>query len=283
MSLSAKRNRRTKLLFLFFLVIFFPYIGDTQVQNSEVKTLRTEIILRNLLKNLYLTQDQAKFILEKAREVEDLNKKFKEEFESLLFQQKQILWDLKKSIKEGSSIQRRLVRELHNNEYQLKKLRKEYIQELNKIAKEIEAALTDTQIYILENFKPCLVPPKDSKLIGQADFPKGLIKKLEALRKGSYKEYKIKKESLIEKLIEHISLKIPNLKEEEIKQLEEKIAKILDKVRKMSDLEFSLRKEEILKELKENFPHKEIGVDEKILRFLLNPQIIPILEEKYKN
>ncbi len=268
-----------------FILSFLICINvSSQVKDSKLKELRMQIVLYNLVKNLYLTKEQAEFLLEKAKVAKNLKEDFEEKFKEIFSQQKQILSDLKEILKEESGvIPQKLKKELHKTEYELKKLRKEYIQKLDEIVKEVKSKLSDSQIYIIENFKPCLIPPKSSKLIGQAFSSKRLEKKLEFLRKLPCQEYIFKRDRFIENFLNHILLRFPKIEEKKLEEIRENLVEILDKMRELSDIDFSLQKEQILEEIKNifspKFSFKEKNIDDKILHFLLNPQIIPILEE----
>jgi len=271
-----------------FILSFLICIDvSSQVKDSKLKELRMQIVLYNLVKNLYLTKEQAEFLLEKAKIVKNLKEDFEEKFKELSSQQKKILSDLKEILKkETGVIPQELKKELHKNEYEMKKLRKEYIQKLDEITKEVKLKLSDSQIYIIENFKPCLIPPKSSKLIGQAFSSQKLTRKLESLRRLPYQEYVFKRDRFIEKILNHILLKIPKIEEEKLDEVKEDLTRILDEMRKLSDVDFSIQEEQILEKIKEllssKFHPKKKSVDDKILHFLLNPQIIPILKEILK-
>ena len=64
-------------------------------------------------------------------------------------------------------------------------------------------------------------------------------------------------------------------------KVKEEFLKIIEEVRSLSDIDFALQKENFAEKIKDIVDvKKEVNLDKRIAKFLLNPQIIPVLEEK---
>lgn len=250
---------------------------------SEQKELRNQIVLYNLVNGLYLTEDQMWFILRKAKEVEKVRKEMIRQVEDNISEQTEVLEELKEQVKnEVPDISRDLAKKVHEGSEFGKKLRKEYIDTVKEAVKEVKAKLDETQLYNLQNFQPCLVPPRGPSRIGQDTSSGGAANLLERIRKMQSRPYSRNKDNIADRFIDRISLKNPHISEEELEEAREKVLEVMDEVRKLSDVDFELQKQDKVGELKSliETEDKRDDVDQRIARFLLNPQIIPVLEEK---
>jgi len=89
---------------------------------------------------------------------------------------------------------------------------------------------------------------------------------------------------IADRIIEKLSSRFPRLSTEQLGEAKIILLRTMDDVRRLSDVEFALQKEDMAHEIKnavlrEKHNENEIDVDKRIARFLLSPQIIPVLEE----
>ena len=166
---------------------------------------------------------------------------------------------------------------------QKKKIKRDYYDKLFKLAEEVEKSLHDYQLNALSNYKPCLIPPKEGNRIGQAENYRALERILMEIREAPESVYALKKEEWAEEIVKAGKLHSPVKIMDEEKE-KERVIKIFEEARALSDIEFSLEKSNLARKLKENFavPHLSFGVKNKILNFLLAPEVIPLLEEKLR-
>lgn len=249
---------------------------------DDYASLRTQIIIYNLVNGLYLTNEQIRFILEKAEEMSALREKLKRENEDSLSEQTGALLALKEEVKkEAPEVPKELARKIHKNNLRIAKLRKDYINALEEVSREIKSKLTETQLYTIETFKPCLVPPKGPARIGQAVEETVVGKLLERVRGLPQEIYEVKKYEMSARYMEKISLQYPQLKEKELSEAKEKFLEIIDEVRNMSDVDFAIKKQDVDNKIKELVStDKPVDVNKRITRFLLSKQVIPVLKEK---
>jgi hypothetical protein len=139
------------------------------------------------------------------------------------------------------------------------------------------------QIYVLNEYKPCIIPPVEKGRVGQADSPEGFVHILERVRAIPQIRYENKKEEIVQKAINKAKAPPGFILDE--KKLKLELLKTMDRVRKLSDVEFAIKKEQIAQNIKEHFiPAKSpanIGV--KIEKFLLQPETISLIEERLLN
>ena len=266
------------ITFLLLLSLSLPLLSLTEIE----KTVR-EIKILNLLNGLELSREQMKFILSKAKEA----KKLREEMEAKLKPYESLYLDtlrnLKRELMKGGVIDGRLRRQVGRMQVQKKKIMRDYYDKLFKLAEEVEKNLQDYQLNALSSYKPCLIPPKEGNRIGQAENYRALERILMEIREAPESVYALKKEEWAEEIVKagklHSSFKIVDEEKEK-----ERIIKIFEEARALSDVEFALEKSNLARKLKENFtvPHLSFGVKNKILNYLLAPEVIPLLEEKLR-
>jgi hypothetical protein len=252
---------------------------------KKQRELRTQITLYNLVNGLYLTNDQMEFILGRAKELDSLRERLEERKKSNAPTLTQALLDLKEEVKhEVPQVSENLAKRIHQGNNLLLRLRKEYIDALGEATEQFKSTLSDNQIYLIKSFKPCLIPPKGPARIGQLSSQGGPTRLLERIRDMPARRYETKKYELADRIIEKLSVRSPRLSTEQLGEAKIILHRTMDDVRELSDVEFALQKEDMAHEtkytvLRDKHKESEIDVDKRIARFLLSPQIIPVLEE----
>ena len=248
----------------------------------EIAELHREVQLLNLLNGLELTADQMRFVLEKAQEAQELREKLKAEAGTE--EVRQVLMELKDTLMRGENIPDSLKERWFSTHARTKELKKEYEEEMDRLAGEVEGILEGHQLYALEHFKPCIIPPEGGLRIGQAEGTGGLERHLERLRALPEEKFQEHKDDIVERVWERIKEHLPRGALLFVDEEEEKayILSILEETRSLSDAEFEVRKEELAQEFKARYEPSEGAIDIRlrIRCHLLNPHIIPLLEEK---
>ena len=105
---------------------------------------------------------------------------------------------------------------------------------------------------------------------------------LENVRSLSEDRYNDKKEEIAQKAINRLQAKVPRGFIIEEEKLTPQLLEKMNEVRAMSDIDFALKKAEIAQDIKAQLlPEKPaINIGVKIEHFLLQPEIIPILEQR---
>jgi hypothetical protein len=172
---------------------------------------------------------------------------------------------------------------LHAVEGPLRAAKEVYEAELTRIAGEVEEVLEEHQLYALEQYVPCVIPPEGELRVGQARGTGGGEAVLERLRALPAEQFERHGEEIarriLERVREHMHGAVVIL--DEGAELE-RIAGLVEEARALSDVEFELQKEALVEELLAPYeaarPQREPTA--MIARHLLDPAIIPLLEEK---
>ncbi len=267
--------RTLRLLSIIILLI------SLVVKGEESKEIKQEIILYNLVNGLHLEEKQIGSLLSCAKEVneyrENLNRKIKE----LEKEEGKVLLSLKEEAKkEIPHPSQSLIKKFHEIKLKKAQLYKEFRSFLEKKAEEVKNILNETQLYLLGNFKPCVIPPKKGLRIGENSDKS--LRFLERIRRLPSSIYEIRKDEIIQRFIERYKLLHPKVEEEKIEKMRDELEKIMEEAKALSDVEFSLKKNSFLERIKKiEQADKKIKIEEKIIRLLFNPSIIPVLEDIY--
>ncbi len=288
-----------KVLFLLLIVTFLIIILVTVAfpthslskEMDEVEELKREITLLNLINGLNLTDSQSEKLLKYTKEAkavrDSAERGYNIRFNAALTELRNSLYD--KNSRPPQDIERHAA-ELNRRE---KEKKEEMIRQLKDIEAGIKSALTPGQIEIVNNFKPCLIPPKDMRnpvKAGQAFDSSPAERLIERARSTSDKRYTVAKQRIADEYIKRLESHIGSLTESEKEAKRELLLETIDKSRRMSDQEFALSKKElamrisqererneIKKKLDLTHSRKDLGP---IGKYLLDAKVIPILEKR---
>lgn len=284
-----KKGKRIFILagvFFFLTVSVWPQIPGSKTGRLEnLGELRREIQLWNLVNGLELSLEQMKIISEKAREKEAGRAQLRE---SLLLYEQQIqpvLEKIKKYLQENKEIDAETQQAFHRLDNEIKKEIVGNDEKTKELAKEVEAILERHQIYQLQKFIPCIIPPKGDSRIGQAEDASNVEKNLKKIRDIPDRLYHLKKEEIGSRTVEAAKLRAPRQIEFNEEELKKKILAIYDEARKLDETEFEIQKHELAQRLQALLKPspKPTDIKAKIEGFLLSPEIIPILEDRILN
>lgn len=171
---------------------------------------------------------------------------------------------------------------VHKVNQEVDKIKKVAQDQLTALTLKIKNSLRPHQIYVLDDYKPCIIPPVKKGKIGQAADASGFVKVLEHIHTMPKDQYYLRRDRIAQEAIDKVKTKVaPGFIIDEEK-LKTQLWKAMDGVRLMSDTDFAIKKEGIAQNIEAQLlpakPPMNIGV--KIERFLLQPEIISILEER---
>ena len=251
---------------------------------TDVGELQREVQLLNLLNGLELSADQMRFLLEKAQEAEEIREEFKGKADRNIEETTAVLSELRDILMKGENIPDSSREQWYSTHGKNLELRGEYDQEMTRIAREVQGILEGHQIYALEHFVPCVIPPQGGARIGQAEDTtagEGILARIRAIPAARFER---NKEEIARRIVDHVKSNLPRgfvlviNEEEEIAR----ILAILEEARALSDVEFELQKADLVQQVKSAYelPQAPVDVCLKIERHLLDPRIVPLLEEK---
>lgn len=266
-------------------LLLLPLLGCQPVPVSaqappEPADLRRQIQLLNLINGLELTPDQMRFILEKAQEAQQTREALKAVAD--VAEMEAVLAEIRDTLKAGQNLPDELRGSFFTAKAQNERLAKAYRREAVRLAEEVEEVLESHQLYALERYVPCVIPPEGAPRIGQARDARGVavLERLRAVPAARFERHKEKAASrVMQRLEEHFHHRILILdREQELYR----ILGLMEKTRSLSDVDFELQKEALVEELLAPYEASRPPVDvtSAIGRHLLDPAIIPLLEQK---
>lgn len=252
---------------------------------DEVDALRREIMVLNLVQGLELSFDQTQFLLEKARESQWLLEEARLNYNLRKPELLQIMGEIRKYRQENHEVPAELSRRFHALETEIKKEGLRVQEALHSLAREVEKNLAPHQLYALEKYVPCIIPPKGESRIGQAVDLKGISRQLARIRNIPDRLYRVRKDEVVKRTLQGHKEKIGRtLSEEERAEISSQLSAFYDEVRSLSEADFEIQKESLAKEFSELLKPKapSLSLTQKIEAFLLRPEIIPFLESKLR-
>jgi hypothetical protein len=250
----------------------------------ELRRVTEEIRLLNLINGLELSREQMEFIIQKAEEAEQLRAGLLEEMNNgnqKISQALQTLQELKDILLNGENIPDELKVQTHRSSLLTKEMTLEYQSQVSQLAVEIKAILQPHQLCALENYVPCLIPPKPWAY-GQEDDSEAGARQLTRIREIPDPVFEENKDKIAQRIIEQMKLQLPRgytLDEEAERRW---LISLLEEARGLSDVDFAIEGTELAEKLKSRYAPARPAVDitVKIESFLLNPEIISLLESK---
>lgn len=264
--------------------VTFPGRVFSQECLDEQKELRAQIQSLNLIRGLYLSDEQKEFLLNKAKAARELKEAYIAQYRQYRQDSEQGLLELKGELMEDTSeVSADVAGDVYQSQKRILELKADYEGRIGTLVRAVKNNLSSKQLLIIKEFKPCLVPPKGPARSGQSEDAYGLSARLERLRSMPPGRYAVKKYEAAEKLIEEALLHKPRGTEADKTELRQKVLAVFDQARGLSEVDFNLRKDELAKQLKEETslkPETEIDIDARIEQFLLTPAVIAVLEEQ---
>lgn len=281
---EQKKLSLTGFLLILSLILGSPLLAQ-DTHDKKLEEIRTQIHILNLLNGLELNKEQMQLVLDAARQAERIRNKTKE----LLWQKEdeinQTYSEVLRVAKTGSLvIPEDIAFRVHEVNREVDKIKEVTQDELIALAIRIKNNLAPHQLYALDDYKPCIIPSVKQGRIGQADDPSGFAKVLERVYSMPQNSYDLKKDGIAKKAIDRMKAKVPPAFIIEEDKLKTQLLKTMDEARAMSNIDFNLKKEALAQNIKAQLlPEKPpINIGVKIERFLLQPEIISILEQRLR-
>jgi hypothetical protein len=224
---------------------------DVDRQTAEVQSrigeLRDEISLVNLVNGLNITEDQLTKMIAVLKEVQAVREEYRAKNRQLLADVEKAFTDLRSALNEGPILPPDISKRAGGFNDKVKELKEQYQEKINSYGPKVTAHLTDSQLSVVDTFKPCLLPPKNQKSpvrVGQASDNEQQIKLLRRLREMPQEKYDAAKKDIVAKGLEKYQEKKGKFSAEELAQETKRLTDVCDKVRALSPEEFELQKEE---------------------------------------
>ncbi len=265
---------------IFFLVFAFTAFAQGADKSEKVKN---QIQVLNLLNGLELDNEQMQTVLGAACRAEDARIEAKERISRQEEQISLVYNEVLRLVKAGSQVMPKdTALKVHKSNQAVDGIKQGLGKEISALAIKIKDTLEPHQLYVLDDYKPCIIPALKQGRIGQVDDPGGFTKALERVYSLPQDRYDFQKPRIAQRAIDGVKAKAPSgfiIDEAELRQ---QLFQTMDDVRGMGSLDFAVKKEEIAGSIKAKlFPKKPpVNIGVKIEHFLLSSEIIPILEER---
>lgn len=280
-------NKEKSFIPLFILAIFLTRVLFSQVPSplgerlQKTEELRRQIRVINLVNGLELTSEEMAAVLDKAKEAQRANEAFRDQILASKEEMDGLLEEIKSYLEKNQEVPLLLAQRFHelNNEVKKAEIKRE--EKMKELSQDVRGVLREHQLYSLEKYVPCIIPPKGESRIGQAQDFKGVAKNLERIRNLPPYLYEQKKEEISRRTLDALKLHSPRAVELNGEQLGRHVMAIFEKARTLDEAEFEIQKEGLAKQLIEPLqPRVSDNINRKIESFLLVPEIIPVLEKR---
>lgn len=279
------------------LILIDGMDDDIVSLEEKVQELKADINILNLVNGLNISSEQAKQIIESVAKYDKEMEAFRGGIDKNSAEELIGLTNKSVSMLErGESIPQPLQKRIMELKKQVN-MRKDFQQNISDTyVLQVVNVLTEPQKKVVETYKPCLVPPKnlrDPVRAGQAHDNGPSIKMLEKIRSTPKKAFEKRLDQIAEKSMSNVE---EHQGKWEVSERAQKITYMKDLFKRayyMSDVDFELNKDELAEEancfskkiMLENKLNSldgqcEKNIHEKIRSNLMNPRIIPILEER---
>ena len=211
---------------------------------DEVRALHDDIALANLVLGLNLTGDQLVELARIAREADDVRVRHTETFEPVLAEMEDSFAVLRDHLLGGGEPPDDVKHRAQRAQNAFQEFRVEVERELVALEAEAREVLDEGQACIIEEFKPCLIPPADlasPARVGQAGASEHLVRLLGELRTLPDNTYARRQERFREGTLERMEWHHGPQSDEEAGALLAEVDALLDEVRAMHDLQWDLQ------------------------------------------
>ncbi len=219
----------------------------------ELEEIREDISLLNLLRGLYLSKEQLGQILELATQAQTERQTALKPF---LDRKEQILADfrdLRDSLYLAPGNEKKPQEKAHRLDQQMKEAVGGVSDRIYALEEKAAAVLSSAQLCILDDFKACLIPPKDlgnPVRVGQAGAAEGLLGKLtDLIHCAPESLWKARGDRLLQRVVEKLEDKSGEISPALKQDLNRRLHEIAAKIRACNDIDFAVKKHDLAKEL----------------------------------
>ena len=265
------------LLFSLLTALVGP-VAALPREPEEIRSLRDEISLLNLLRGLYLSKPQVERLhglaMQAAKDRESVSTRLlasKDDLQASLTKLRNALFD-----PPGFEV------EVQNQANTLNHRMKEAVGELKDrlaaMEDKAEGILTSSQRAIVEGFKPCLIPPRDLRnpvRVGQAGGQAGLFGKVADLVRGAPDDiWKASGPSIVKRLAALMESESGAMTPAMKGDMEKRLHQVAANIRSLDDIDYAVQRDDLAAQLQLINPHEALKQGHrktgKIAQFLLS-------------
>ncbi len=276
-----------------------PGVRDVRALEREVRELRADINVLNLVNGLHLTPHQIVHVLRAAREAKTLLDEARPPGPDAkdLAEAARRLEEVRDALlagKEPPEGALRAAETLPARGAAAKRGFAEVSKGIAALEDRVEAEMLDSQKEVLRTYKPCLVPPKDLRdpvRVGQADDAGPMMRLLDQAVSIPAERWESASAVLIEKVIEKEQEHVGKYGPGDAAARRGVLREAFEEARELARTDYEMRKEGLAERVRPvdraQDLHHEIeglvvssGRPGKLARILLEPRVIPILQKR---
>ena len=271
-----------KDLCLILLVLFLSNNLHAD-EREKLFSLHKDIILLNLINGLYLTPEQTASLIEKIEEAEVVRADFLQSIDHHKNDIENVLKNVRQELLNGEQIEEDLKKRVHKMKEIQHQLEDEQGEKLHLIETDLKTVLTPNQLIVIEEYKPCTIPPARGK-IGQSEdvSAQGISRLLTRIRRMPRDRYELLNDMFIDRHIEKIERRLGVMTDEEKLSVKKKMLAGFERARTLSDQEYLIEKTELARRLlPDDRKNKILRKNDlgKLGHFMLNPALLPLLKK----
>jgi hypothetical protein len=219
---------------------------------AAVHKLKSEISLLNLLNGLYLSTDQLDKLIALGERAVQLRKEYTAGVSKQVADYEKALDALRANLYTPTGapqeVKDRAVALEHKVE--LDPLAA-YLEEAGRLEDEARKVLSEGQVAIIEEFKPCLIPPKnlaDPVAVGQASTTEREEQMLDIIYRMPESLYRERRDRIASTIVGRGEREKGRIPEEVRSSMVKTYTAKLDEIRRMTDVDFALKKKDLAKD-----------------------------------
>ncbi len=274
-------------------------VRDLPALEKEVRALRADINILNLVNGLHLTPHQVVHLLRSAREAKDLLEEAAPPGPDpkALSREARALEEIRRAMLDGKEAPEDSLRDLGNARARRRAPRRtgaEVEKGLAALEDGVEAGLLPTQKEVIRTYKACLVPPKDLRdpvRVGQANDAGPMIRLLERIVEVPADRWEKEAPRIVDRVIEEEQEHRGRLNEVEQAERRAALRAGFEEARAMEAADFGMRKDALAERIEAPDRVHDIvlelqsiaeaqGAPGKTARILLDPRAIPIYQRR---
>jgi len=252
------------------LVLNYRY-PCTASAESGIQTITEEIHCLNLINGLYLTDAQKESMIKAAAELAADAENTQKEIKRLEKGFPAVLKELRDTLWRRDVIGEALKEKIRKTTSSVRAVKDKHELAAGVAVTVVKGLLNESQLEVIRNYRPCLIPPDKDGKIGQADFSDHFSNILDKARKIPDSKFWERKDEIIDRLVEKYKNTAPLGEDIDWEKLKKELGAVLEEVRELKDTDFMGLFDKYVDDLKELLPQPDgAPVDKKIEKFLLS-------------
>ncbi len=274
---------RKNLIILLLILANFAPVAASDSSIDQMGEVIEEISLLNLLRGIYLTQEQAEKISAMAVEAEKIRTDGLEKIKKLnsLPKLEKLRDELFTALAEDPPAVRQEVVALDNEAH---RITGEVLHSISKLEDEVKAVLAPGQQKLFWEFVPCIVPELDLESpvrTGQAAASSRLMPAVELIRKTDEETWKKHGQAYLDHILKVIEQDVGKMTSDAREDLRRRLVKQAWKIRQMKEADFQIHRSQLAEEIllinREKTYRSGFRLTGKVARFFLSPAAARIL------